>query len=105
MGWRDSGGEGEEGCTHSLHSHIWLHHSVTLSTLINLTEKIVITSKKKLLLKIQITLLIYPQIPMTLQHGCTVCCSVPNTAGISLYRDCLYRNLYVMPIYDVQNCV
>jgi hypothetical protein len=21
-----------------------------------------------------------------------------NTAGISLYRDCLYRNLYVMPI-------
>jgi hypothetical protein len=28
-----------------------------------------------------------------------------DTAGISLYRDCLYRNLYVMPIYDVQNRV
>ena len=27
------------------------------------------------------------------------------TAGILLYRDCLYRNLCVMPIYDIQNCV
>ena len=29
----------------------------------------------------------------------------PHTAGISLYRDCLYRNLYVMHIYDVPNRV
>ena len=28
-----------------------------------------------------------------------------GTAGISLYRDCLYGNLYVMPIYGVHNCV
>ena len=28
-----------------------------------------------------------------------------NTAGISLYRDCLYKNSYVMPIYDVPNHV
>ena len=28
-----------------------------------------------------------------------------DIAGISLYRDCLYRNLYVMPIYDVQKRV
>ena len=28
-----------------------------------------------------------------------------GTAGISLYRDHLYGNLYVMPIYDIQNHV
>ena len=30
---------------------------------------------------------------------------IPHTVGISLYRDRLYGNLYVMPIYDVQNHV
>jgi hypothetical protein len=28
-----------------------------------------------------------------------------DTAGISQYRDRLYGNLYVMPIYDIQNRV
>ena len=31
--------------------------------------------------------------------------TLPDTVGISLYRDHLYGNLYVMPIYDVQNHV
>jgi len=43
----DSGGEGEEGCMCDLHSHIWLHHSVTQSTY--LMGKIVITSEKKII--------------------------------------------------------
>ena len=49
MDWMGSGGEGEEGCMCGLHSHIWLHYSVTQSTMINLMVKIVITSKKKII--------------------------------------------------------
>jgi len=30
-------------------------------------------------------------------------CGYANTTGISLYRDNLYRNLYVMPISDIWN--
>ena len=31
----------------------------------------------------------------------TIC----NTAGITLYRDCLYGNLYVIAIHDIWDCV
>ena len=49
MDWMGGGGGGEERCTRSSHNHIWLCHSVTQSTSINLMGKILITSEKKII--------------------------------------------------------